>query len=64
MKKTLLLKIGKIGLKTGVKTLKFSYKIALAVFLGDAGSKRKNNFRKWQDDYDEYAKSITHHEPF
>jgi hypothetical protein len=64
MKETLLLKLGKIALKTGVKVLKFSFKIALVVFFGYTENKRINNFRKWQDDYDEYAKSITHHEPF
>ena len=64
MNNALLLKIGKIALKTGVNVLKFSFKIALAVFLGDTRDKKIKDFRKWQDDYDEYAKSITRHEPF
>ena len=61
MNKALILKIGKIVLKVGVTTLKFSTKFTLNTFL--RYSQRKENFSKWQRDYDEFAKAVARKEP-
>jgi hypothetical protein len=59
MNTALPLKIGKIALKTGVNVLKFSFKIAWAVFLDDERDRRIKANREWLDNYDEYAEAIT-----
>jgi hypothetical protein len=64
MNKALPFKAGKAVLKTGAKILKFSFKIAITAVVGKKVNKKIKAFREWQDDYDEYAKSITRHEPF
>ena len=61
MNNALLLKVGKIALKTGANALKFSGKIVWDTFL--RYSQRKEDFSKRQRDYDEYTKAVTRKEP-
>ncbi len=62
MNKTLFLKIGKMGLKVSIATLKFSARIVVDTFL--RYSEKKRDFNRWQNDYDEHTREVTGKGPF
>lgn len=58
MKNSMLFKIVKMVFRVSIKLLRFSLKIILGVF-SSSYDKEVEEARQWQDDYDEYAKSVT-----
>ena len=59
MKKLFLLKISKIVFHIGKATFLFSRKVVLLYLSDDATNKRINAQRKWSEDYDSYAASVS-----
>ena len=58
MKNSILFKVVKTVFKVSIKLLRFSLKIILGVF-SSSYDKEVEEAKQWQDDYDEYAKSVT-----
>lgn len=54
----------KIVFKAGKAIFKISLKIALATVLSEKVHKEAQEFREWQDDYDDYIKAVTRRKSF